>query len=127
MFSGNKKQAISRSLGMSLPELDNFVKRYRGHINAKLQDESVSKNVILGGLWLIEAVKQEELSQRIEKRKAINFGSMTNTVIRKYGLKILELKDNGYGAQRISKHLDQNHNAKVSKATIERFIKLNEV
>lgn len=127
MFSGNKKTSIAKSLEMSEEEFDHFIKRYRGYLNAHIKDGSVSSNVVLNGLWLIEEIKKQSRIKRIEKRESVNFGSMRNEYIRKYGLEILELKDNGYGAQRISKQLKINHNVTVSKATIERFIKLNEV
>ena len=125
MFSGNKKTAISKSLEMSIEELELFVKRYRGYINSHIKNNTVSNNVILNGLWLIEDVKKQSHSDRIKKRESIDFGSMRNEYIRKYGLEILELKDSGYGAQRISNHLKITHNVTLSKATIERFIKLN--
>lgn len=51
---------------------------------------------------------------------------MRNEYIRKYGLEILELRDSSDGAQRISNHLKIAHYVTLSKATIERFIKLNE-
>lgn len=127
MFSGNKKMAIAKSLGLSIEELDSFAKRYRGHLNTHINHGAVSTNVVLDGLWLIEDVRKRSLVEKLEKRKSINFGSMKNEYLRKYGLEILELKDSGYGAMRISNHLKVHHNADVSKATIERFIKLNEV
>ena len=127
MFSGNQKQSIASSLEMSIEELEAFVIRYRGYLNVHIQDGTISKNNVLNGLWLIKAVKEEALTKRLEKRESINFGSMRNEYLRKYGLKILELKDDGYGAMRISNYLKINHNVTVSKTTIERFIKINEV
>ena len=127
MFSGNKKMAIAKSLKMSIEELELFVKRYRGYINAHLKNNTVSNNVILNGLWLIEEVKKESLKERLTRKESISFGSMRNEYIRKYGLEILALRDSGYGAQRISNHLKITHNVTLSKATIERFIKLNGV
>lgn len=128
MFSENKKRSIAKSMDMSIEELDSFVKRYRGYLSAKVENVTISKNVILNGLWLVAAVKKDSLIERQQKREAINFGSMRNEYIRKYGVKILELRDDeNYGAQRISKYLKVTHNVNISKATIERFLKLNEV
>lgn len=112
---------------MSTEELELFVKRYRGYINAHIQNGTVSNNIVLNGLWLIEDVKKQSLTEKIKKREPINFGSMRNEYLRKYGLEILELKNLDYGAQRISNHLKVAHNVKISKATIERFIRLNKV
>jgi hypothetical protein len=127
MFSGNKKTTIAKSLEMNIEELELFVKRYRGYINAHIKNDTVSNNVILNGLWLIDEVKKESLRERLTRRESISFGSMRNEYIRKYGLEILELRDSGYGAQRISNHLKIAHSVMLSKATIERFIKLNGV
>ena len=48
-----------------------------------------------------------------------------NQYIKKYSNTILELRKNGMGSQSIEKYLYENHRVKVSRGTIEKFYKQN--
>jgi len=126
MFSEKHKLSIAKSMDMNTEELEQFVKRFKGHINANIHNGFLSHNTILNGLRIIQSVKKDHHIQKQQKRETINFGSMRNEFIRKYAVKILELRDiEKYGSQRISSYLKVHHKVTIAKATIDRFIKLN--
>ena len=126
MFNENQKLSIAKSIDMSTEELNQFVKRFKGHIVASIKKGPLTTTTILNGLRIISSVKKDSVLEKQQKRESIDFGSMRNEHIRKYAVKILELRYiEKYGAQRISTYLKVHHNVSISKATIERFIKLN--
>jgi hypothetical protein len=122
MFSNQKKESYAKMLGLTLFQLDESVYRLRGYLNSILKNETLSYNQVLTGYFCLEAVIKD--SKRAQK-SVINHGTIRNENIKKYGAEILNLKKDGYGAQRIMKVMKVNHNVKISKSTLERFIKLN--
>ncbi|MBN2896151.1 MAG: hypothetical protein JXK05_09720 [Campylobacterales bacterium] len=122
MFNKKQKEECALALGLSLEELDAFARRYRGHLNKHLKHESLSINIILLGFSLLKKVK--EASEQPPKPQ-INFGTLSNEALKKYGVEILELSREGYGATRLCKAMRERHNAVISKSTMERFLRLN--
>ena len=126
MFNENQKLSIAKSIDMSKEELNQFVKRFKGHLESSIKKGPLTTNTILNGLRIASSVKKESLIDKQQKREAIEFGLMRNELIKKYAVKILELRDiEKYGAQRISTYLKVHHKVTISKATIDRFLKLN--
>lgn len=120
MFSKNKRKKYERLLGLDEDELKSFLKRYSYYL--KSQDE-LSPNAILNGFFILASIRDEK--DKIEALKA-KYKSKNKYII-KYRDEIIDLYKNGLGYVRISKQLEVNHRVKVSKSSIERFIKTNEI
>ncbi len=122
MFSQQQKTEYAKQLGVTLDELDTFIKRYRGYLNSKLLNDSLSFNIVLAGFKYLGDVKKEV---RPESKPVIDFGTIRSEAIKRYGVEILELRDEGYGAKRICDAMNSRHNAKISKSSMDRFLNLN--
>ena len=120
MFTENKRKKYERLLGLDDNELKSFLKRYSYYL--KGQDE-LSPNAILNGFFILANIRDEKDKTEALKAKY----KSKNKYIIKYRDKIIELYKNGFGYVRISKQLEVNHKVKVSKSSIERFIKTNEI
>jgi transcription termination factor Rho len=118
MFTENKRKKYERLLGLDDNELKSFLKRYSYYL--KGQDE-LSPNAILNGFFILANIRDEKDKTEALKAKY----KSKNKYIIKYRDEIIELYKNGFGYVRISKQLDVNHKVKVSKSSIERFIKNN--
>ena len=122
MFSDNKKKRYAILLGLGSDDLliSEFIKRYTSYLKSK---NEISKNMVLNGFFILD-----EIIIEIEKKKALElkYGSK-NVYIIKYRDEIIKLYKNGFGYVRISNQLYTNHKVKVSKSTIERFIKSNKI
>jgi len=119
MFSENKRIKYMRLLGLDEDELVSFLKRYNYYLKSK---KEISPNIILNGLFILANIRdaKDKKIALIAKYKS------KNPYIIKYREEILNLYQlNGFGYVRISKQLYINHKVKVSKSTIERFIKDN--
>jgi len=66
----------------------------------------------------------EEAEERKAKEKKYN---SKNLLILKYKEEIIDLYKQGFGYLKISKAMDINHKAKISKSAIENFIKKNNI
>jgi hypothetical protein len=121
MFSENKRIKYMKLLGLDEDELVSFLKRYNYYLKSK---KEISPNILLNGFFIlasIRAAKDRELALKCLYRSK-------NEYIIKYRDEILELYQvNRFGYVRISKQLYVNHKIKVSKSTIERFIKNNRI
>jgi hypothetical protein len=119
MFSENKRIKYMRLLGLDEDELVSFLKRYNYYLKSK---KEISPNIILNGFFILDDIRIKK-----DKEKALRAKYKTkNQYITKYRNEILELYQvNKFGYVRISKQLYINHKIKVSKSTIERFIKDN--
>ena len=118
MFSENKRKKYARLLDLDEDELKEFIKRYVYYIRSK---KEISPNSVLNGYFILA-----DLRHKKDKTKALKAKYKTkNKYIIRYRDEILELYQNGFGYVRISKQLDVNHRVKVSKSSIERFIKTN--
>ena len=118
MFSENKRKKYARLLDLDEDELKEFIKRYAYYIRSK---KEISPNSVLNGYFILA-----DLRYRKDQIKALKAKYKTkNKYIIRDRDEILELYQNGFGYVRISKQLDVNHRVKVSKSSIERFLKTN--
>jgi hypothetical protein len=119
MFSENKRKKYRRLLGLDEDELVSFLKRYNYYLKSK---KEISPNILLNGFFIladIRVAKDRELALKCLYRSK-------NQYIIKYRDEILELYQvKKFGYVRIAKQLYLEHKIKVSKSTIERFIKDN--
>ncbi len=118
MFNENKRKRYERLLNLDEDELKSFLKRYTYYLKSK---EELSPNMVLNGFFILADIRMEK--DKIEALRA-KYKSKNKYII-KYRDEIIELYKNGLGYVRISKQLDVNHKVKVSKSSIERFIKNN--
>jgi len=109
-----------RLLGLEDEELTQFLKRYTYYLKSK---KEISPNIILNGLFILD-----DLRTKRDKEKALRakYKSRNKYIIR-YRDEILELYDNNFGMSRISNQIEVNHKVKISKSSIYRFIKSNNI
>ena len=120
MFSDNKRKRYMRLLDLKEEELALFLKRYNYYLRSK---KEISPNIILNGFFILDDIRTTR-----EKQKALRAKYRSrNKYIIKYRDEILELYQNGFGFTRISKQLEVNHKVKVSKSSLYRFIKVNNI
>ncbi len=120
MFSDNKRKRYMRLLDLEEEELTLFLKRYNYYLRSK---KEISPNIILNGFFILDDIRTKR-----EKQKALRAKYRSrNKYIIKYRDEILELYQNGFGFTRISKQLEVNHKVKVSKSSLYRFIKANNI
>lgn len=120
MFTQKKKEYYSKILGFKKTEdFESFTKRYLKY----LENKTLTKNIIMSGFFILIEIQKES----IINKNLINLKNIKNQHIRKYANTILDLRKNGSGSQSISNHLYENHRVKVSRGTIEKFYKQNDL
>ena len=119
MFTQKKKQYYSNILGFkNVYDFENFAKRYLKY----LENQTLTKNRIMSGFFILLEIQKETLAKN---KTLINLENIKNQHIKKYSTLILDLRKNGSGSQSIVKYLFENHRVKVSRGTIEKFYKQN--
>ena len=118
MFNENKRKKYEWLLGLDENELKSFLLLFTYYLKSK---KELSPNAILNGFFILDDIRTEK--DKIEALRA-KYKSKNKYII-KYRDEIIDLYKNGLGYVRISKQLDVNHKVKVSKSSIERFIKNN--
>ena len=119
MLTQKKKQYYSNLLGFkNSDDFENFAKRY---INF-LKGGELTKNRLMSGFFILLEIQKETISKN---KSLINLENIKNQHIKKYSNVILDLRKNGSGSQSIVKYLFENHRVKVSRGTIEKFYKQN--
>jgi hypothetical protein len=118
VFSENRRKKYEKILNLDHEELELFIKRYTHYLKSQ---KILSKNSVLNGFFILADIRQQK--DKTEALKA-KYRSKNRYII-KYRDEIVELYKNGLGYVRISKQLEVNHKVKVSKSSIERFIKNN--
>ena len=118
MFTENRRKQYEKLLNLDDEGLELFIKRYTHYLKSQ---ELLSKNSVLNGFFILADIRQQK--DKTEALKA-KYRSKNRYIIR-YRDEIIELYKNGLGYVRISKQLEVNHKVKVSKSSIERFIKNN--
>jgi len=83
----------------------------------------VSSSYLLKSYIVIHTIKDEIQSEEIKMDKYIS----KNLIVNKYKKEIVELYFSGIGYLKIANSLYLNHHAKISKTSIERFIKQNNI
>ena len=118
MFTQKKKAYYSKILGFkTVEDFEDFSKRYLKY----LENQTLTKNRIMSGFFILVEIQKEAN----KNKSLINFDNVKNQHIKKYSTLILELRKNGSGSQSIEKYLYENHRVKVSRGTIEKFYKQN--
>ena len=120
MFSQNKRKRYSRLLDLEEEELTLFLKRYNYYLKSK---KEISPNIILNGFFILDDIRTKR-----DREKALRAKYRSrNKYIIKYRDEILELYNQGFGFTRIAKQLEVNHKVKISKSSLYRFIKANNI
>ena len=120
MFSKNKRKRYMRLLDLEEEELTLFLKRYNYYLKSK---KEISPNIILNGFFILDDIRTKR-----DKEKALRakYRSRNKYIIR-YRDEILELYQQGFGFTRIAKQLEVNHRVKISRSSLYRFIKSNNI
>lgn len=118
MFTQKKKEYYSKILGFkSIEDFEEFAKRYLKY----LENQPLTKNRIMCGFFILVEIQKEAL----KNKNLINFENIKNQYIKKYADTILDLRKKGLGTLYIKNYLYENHRVKVSRGTIEKFYKQN--
>ncbi len=120
MFAETKLKSYSNLLGLSVNELDSFMKRYKNYLMSK---DKITKNILINGLFILEEIHGNKWADEANKIKY----KTKNLIIIKYLDEILELYSGGMGTTKISNHLKLNHKVVLSKSALDRFISLNRI
>ena len=119
MFSKKKKIKYMRAVGLTEAEFDEFIKRYTYY----LKSQTITKNSVQNGFFILS-----DIQRRREKKKAILEKYISkNIYVIKYKREILKWYLEGNGYLKISNLLYAHHKVSVSKSTIARFIKDNDI
>jgi len=120
MFTEQKLVTYANLLGLTVEELNSFMKRYKNYLLSK---EEITKNVLINGLFILEEITTdkwaEEANKKIYKSK--------NLIIHKYMDEVIKLYKSGIGTIKISNHIYLNHKVKISKSSLDRFISSNNI
>ncbi|MCD6398744.1 MAG: hypothetical protein J7L08_02380 [Candidatus Aenigmarchaeota archaeon] len=120
MFSENKRKRYMRLLDLEEEELTLFLKRYNYYLKSK---KEISPNILLNGFFILDNIRTKR-----DKEKALRAKYKSrNKYIIKYRDEILELYQQGLGFTRISKQLEVNHKIKISRSSLYRYMKNNEI
>lgn len=124
MFTQKKQERFAKLLGLTPQEFETYIHRYRGHLNTVLQNKSLSFNQVMHGFVFFEDIIKNRENK--DPETVIKFGSIRSMEIKKYGVEVLELNLQGYGAKRICDAMKIGHNVDISKSTMDRFLRLNQ-
>ena len=118
MFTQKKKEYYSKILGFkTIQDFEEFSKRYLKYF----ENQPITKNRIMCGFFILVEIQKEAL----KNKNLINFENVKNQYIKKYADTILDLRKKGSGSLSIKNYLYENHRVKVSRGTIEKFYKQN--
>ena len=120
MFNDTRLKNYAQLLGLNTQELDIFMRRYKGYLS---KHPVISKNILINGLFILDEVVSSKANDEANKIKY----KTKNLLIIKYQKEIIELYKNGSGSISIVKHLKLNHRVVLSKSSVDRFIKANNI
>jgi len=120
MFAETKLKSYSKLLGLSIDELEDFMKRYKNYLMSK---DKITKNILINGLFILEEIHSDKWADEANKIKY----KTKNLIIIKYLNEILELYKSDMGTTKISNHLKLNHKVNLSKSALDRFIAINKI
>jgi hypothetical protein len=113
-----RKKNITKILGFkTIEDFEKFSKRYLKY----LENQTLTKNRIMTGFFILVEIQKEAL----KNKNLINFENVKNQYIKKYADVILDLRKKGLGSLYIKNYLYENHRVNVSRGTIEKFYKQN--
>ena len=118
MFTQKKKEYYSKILGFkTIEDFEEFSKRYLKY----LENQTLTKNRIMTGFFILIEIQKEAL----KNKNLINFENIKNPFIKKYADEILDLRKKEFGSLYIKNYLFHNHKIKISRGTIEKFYRQN--
>jgi len=120
MFNNNRIETYAKLIGLTVEELDIFMKRYKGYL---LKQKELTKNILINGLFILEDIHADKWIEEANKVKY----KTKNLLVIKYEEEIVNLYKNGMGSIRIAKYLKLNHKVTLSKSAIDRFIAANKI
>jgi len=120
MFTEQKLITYANLLGLTVEELNQFMKRYKNYLLSK---EEITKNVLLNGFFILEQITTDKWIEEANKKTY----KSKNLIIHKYMKEIIELYEQGMGTIKISTHIYLNHKVKISKSSLDRFISSNNI
>jgi len=120
MFTEQKLMTYANLLGLTVEELNSFIKRYKNYLLSK---NEITKNVLVNGLFILEEIITDKWAEEANKIKY----RTKNLIIKKYMEEIIELYKQGIGTIKISNHILLNHKVKISKSSLDRFISSNNI
>lgn len=98
--------------------------RLRGWIKKiEEKEEKVTGNALIRGLNLILSDLQLIEVEEAKKAKKVNLENIKNPILKKFGDKILELKEEGLSVRKIAEYINKQSKRKISYGTIYKFIK----
>jgi len=120
MFSEQKLNSYGKLLGLTVEELNHFMKRYKNYLLSK---EDITKNILINGLFILEEIITDKWLEEANKIKY----QTKNLIILKYMDEITGLYNQGMGTVKISNHIFLNHKVRLSKSALDRFISSNDI
>lgn len=120
MFTEQKLISYGKLLGLTVEELNHFMKRYKSYLLSK---DDITKNVLINGLFILEEIITNKWLEEANKIKY----RTKNLVILKYMNEITKLYEQGMGTVKISNHIYLNHKVRLSKSALDRFISSNNI
>ncbi len=119
-FFEQKKKKTAQFFGVSKDTLERSAGRMKGYLEKKGLNVI---DIIYSLQFLLDEIEKEQ-----DKLNKIKFDyNFRDEKIRKYQFKIIDLFRQGYGAQRIAKFLYQTYKIKISKSSVENFLKQNNI
>jgi hypothetical protein len=98
--------------------------RLRGWIKRIEETEKeLNGNALIRGLNLILSDLQLKEVEEAKEAKKVNLENVKNEVLKKFGDKILELKEEGLSVRKIAEYINKKSKRKISYVTIYNFLK----
>ena len=66
MFAETKLKSYSKLLGLSIDELEDFMKRYKSYLLSK---DKITKNILINGLFILEEIHGDKWADEANKIK----------------------------------------------------------
>ncbi|WP_321778122.1 hypothetical protein [Sulfurimonas sp.] len=120
MFTEQKLITYANLLGLTVEELNSFMKRYKNYLLSK---EEITKNVLINGLFILEEITTDKWAEEANKKTY----KSKNLIIHKYMDEIIELYKQGMGTIKLSSYLYITHRVKISRSSLDIFISSNNI
>jgi hypothetical protein len=92
-------------------------------IKIEEKEEKVTGNALVRGLNLILSDLQLKEVEEAKQLKKVDLENVKNPVLKKFGDKILELKEEGLSVRKIAESINKKSKRKISYGTIYNFLK----
>jgi uncharacterized membrane protein len=126
MFYNKLLSSRAKMFGVNEATIETIAKRLKGYYQAEIKKtnrQDIDKLLAIKSLFIIHEEIENYGEDKILKSKALS--QIKNLTIKKYAPKIIELRKNGLGSQRILNYLKAEHkNIKLSRPTLEKYFKV---